>query len=126
MLVYTVWLKRRTPQNIVIGGAAGAARLFERRLQEIHRKRQHVDLGCRFLGCFSSSSFSGRLPIFGRLRSRRSGEYGKVNIPMLNEVKADHLAPVKGVLRSAADVGFSSLFWPESGVPLLWAFVSGD
>ena len=24
MLVYTVWLKRRTPQNIVIGGAAGA------------------------------------------------------------------------------------------------------
>ncbi|RTL72729.1 MAG: protoheme IX farnesyltransferase [Hyphomicrobiales bacterium] len=24
MLVYTMWLKRRTPQNIVIGGAAGA------------------------------------------------------------------------------------------------------
>ena len=24
MFVYTVWLKRRTPQNIVIGGAAGA------------------------------------------------------------------------------------------------------
>lgn len=24
MLVYTIWLKRRTPQNIVIGGAAGA------------------------------------------------------------------------------------------------------
>ena len=23
-LVYTMWLKRRTPQNIVIGGAAGA------------------------------------------------------------------------------------------------------
>ena len=25
VLVYTVWLKRRTPQNIVIGGAAGAS-----------------------------------------------------------------------------------------------------
>ena len=25
-LVYTVWLKRRTPQNIVIGGASGAVR----------------------------------------------------------------------------------------------------
>jgi heme O synthase-like polyprenyltransferase len=24
VLVYTMWLKRRTPQNIVIGGAAGA------------------------------------------------------------------------------------------------------
>ena len=24
-VVYTVWLKRATPQNIVIGGAAGAA-----------------------------------------------------------------------------------------------------
>ncbi len=24
MVIYTVWLKRRTPQNIVIGGAAGA------------------------------------------------------------------------------------------------------
>ena len=24
MFVYTIWLKRKTPQNIVIGGAAGA------------------------------------------------------------------------------------------------------
>jgi protoheme IX farnesyltransferase len=24
VFVYTAWLKRRTPQNIVIGGAAGA------------------------------------------------------------------------------------------------------
>ena len=24
VLVYTIWLKRKTPQNIVIGGAAGA------------------------------------------------------------------------------------------------------
>ena len=24
LFVYTIWLKRRTPQNIVIGGAAGA------------------------------------------------------------------------------------------------------
>jgi hypothetical protein len=24
-VIYTVWLKRATPQNIVIGGAAGAA-----------------------------------------------------------------------------------------------------
>ena len=27
VLIYTVWLKRRTPQNIVIGGAAGALAL---------------------------------------------------------------------------------------------------
>ncbi len=26
VFVYTIWLKRRTPQNIVIGGAAGAFR----------------------------------------------------------------------------------------------------
>ena len=26
VFVYTVWLKRRTPQNIVIGGASGAFR----------------------------------------------------------------------------------------------------
>ena len=24
VFIYTIWLKRRTPQNIVIGGAAGA------------------------------------------------------------------------------------------------------
>ena len=24
VVIYTIWLKRRTPQNIVIGGAAGA------------------------------------------------------------------------------------------------------
>jgi protoheme IX farnesyltransferase len=26
VVVYTAWLKRRTPYNIVIGGAAGACR----------------------------------------------------------------------------------------------------
>src|SRR5207302_6105811 len=39
VLVYTRWLKRSTPQNIVIGGAAGAVRSEERRVGKECRSR---------------------------------------------------------------------------------------
>src|SRR3546814_7652265 len=35
VFVYTIWLKRRTPQNIVIGGAAGAFPRSEEHTSEL-------------------------------------------------------------------------------------------
>ena len=66
-------------------------------------------------------------PHFWALALYRSGEYGKVNIPMLNEVKgADHtLLQSKVYCVLLLMLGSVPCFWPESGVPLLWAFVSG-
>ena len=32
---------------------------------------------------------------------------------------------IQSLLRAVADVGLSAVLWPESGLPLLWAFVSG-
>jgi protoheme IX farnesyltransferase len=66
-------------------------------------------------------------PHFWALALYRSGEYGKVNIPMMNEVRG----PEHTVFQSKIYCVFLLLlgsvpcFWPESGLPLLWAFVSG-
>jgi UbiA prenyltransferase family len=57
--VYTAWLKRFTPQNIVIGGAAGALP----RLSD-GRRRPDTSAWSRWF-CFSSS-FSGHHRTFGR------------------------------------------------------------
>jgi protoheme IX farnesyltransferase len=46
-VIYTMWLKRSTPQNIVIGGAAGAFPADDR-LGGGHRRR-----GARLRSCFS-------------------------------------------------------------------------
>ena len=44
-------------------------------------------------------------------------EYGKVNIPMLNEVKgAEHTVFQSKVYRAVVDVASVPCFWPESGL----------
>ena len=63
VFVYTMWLKRRTPQNIVIGGAAGAFPPDDR-LGRGHGLGQH-----RKRRCCSSSSSCGRRRTSGRWRS---------------------------------------------------------
>ena len=62
VFVYTIWLKRRTPQNIVIGGAAGA---FPPLIgwAAVDRRRRRC---CRC--CCSPSSSCGRRRISGRSR----------------------------------------------------------
>ncbi|TVQ33730.1 MAG: protoheme IX farnesyltransferase [Geminicoccaceae bacterium] len=80
--IYTRWLKRSTPQNIVIGGAAGA-------LPPV-------------VGWAAVTGEVGLLPIlmfliifmwtpphFWSLALYRSGDYAKANVPMLPVVKGD-------------------------------------
>jgi len=75
-VVYTVWLKRATPQNIVIGGAAGAAPP----ILGWTAITGHVDPQALLLFLII---FIWTPPHFWALAIARRAEYAKVNIPML-------------------------------------------
>jgi protoheme IX farnesyltransferase len=75
-IVYTVWLKRATPQNIVIGGAAGAAPPVLGWAAVTNTIDPHALL--LFLIIFAWTP-----PHFWALAIARRNDYAKVDIPML-------------------------------------------
>ncbi len=82
VLVYTVWLKRRTPQNIVIGGAAGAV--------------PPLVGWAAVTGSVSGTAvilffivFFWTPPHFWALSLLMKDEYGRVGIPMLPVVRGE-------------------------------------
>jgi heme o synthase len=75
-VVYTVWLKHATPQNIVIGGAAGAAPPLLGWVAVTHT------LDAQALVLFLII-FTWTPPHFWSLAIARRDEYAKVGIPML-------------------------------------------
>ncbi|MDE1921814.1 MAG: heme o synthase [Gammaproteobacteria bacterium] len=75
-LVYTRWLKRATPQNIVIGGAAGAAPPILGWAAVTNQIDPHALL--LFLIIFTWTP-----PHFWALAIARRDDYAKVGIPML-------------------------------------------
>ena len=81
VVVYTLWLKRRTPQNIVIGGLAGRAAAGHRLgCGDRHR--------CRWRRCcWWRSSSCGRRRISGRCRCGARDDYARAGVPMLPVVK---------------------------------------
>jgi protoheme IX farnesyltransferase len=75
-LIYTLWLKRATPQNIVIGGAAGAAPPVLGWAAITNTVDPHALL--LFLIIFAWTP-----PHFWALAIARREDYAKVDIPML-------------------------------------------
>ena len=82
VFVYTVWLKRRTPQNIVIGGAAGAV--------------PPLVGWAAVTGSVSGTAvilffivFFWTPPHFWALSLLMKDEYGKVDVPMLPVVRGE-------------------------------------
>ena len=75
-VIYTVWLKRATPQNIVIGGAAGAAPP----VLGWTAVTNSVDPNALLLFLII---FAWTPPHFWALAIARRDEYAKVGIPML-------------------------------------------
>jgi protoheme IX farnesyltransferase len=75
-VIYTLWLKRATPQNIVIGGAAGAAPPVLGWMAITNSVDPHALL--LFLIIFAWTP-----PHFWALAIARRDDYAKVNIPML-------------------------------------------
>ncbi len=82
VLVYTVWLKRRTPQNIVIGGAAGAVPPL------VGWAAVTGNVGGTAIILFFIVFF-WTPPHFWALSLLMKGEYEKVGVPMLPVVRGE-------------------------------------
>jgi heme o synthase len=76
VFVYTIWLKRRTPQNIVIGGAAGAFPPM------IGWAAVTGDVGWGAIALFAIIFF-WTPPHFWALSLYRAGDYAAAGVPML-------------------------------------------
>ncbi len=76
VLIYTVWLKRRTPQNIVIGGAAGAFPPM------IGWAAVTGDISIASVVMFAIIFF-WTPPHFWALALRLEGDYAEAGVPML-------------------------------------------
>jgi len=76
VFVYTIWLKRRTPQNIVIGGAAGAFPPM------IGWAAVTGDVGWGAIALFAIIFF-WTPPHFWALSLYRAGDYATAGVPML-------------------------------------------
>jgi protoheme IX farnesyltransferase len=76
VVIYTIWLKRRTPQNIVIGGAAGAFPPM------IGWAAVTGDISLASISLFLLI-FMWTPPHFWALALFREGDYAKAGVPML-------------------------------------------
>jgi protoheme IX farnesyltransferase len=81
--VYTLWLKRRTPQNIVIGGAAGAVPPL------VGWAATRGSLSWTAVYLFAIV-FYWTPPHFWALSLLMKDEYAKVSIPMMPVVRGEH------------------------------------
>jgi protoheme IX farnesyltransferase len=82
VFVYTMWLKRRTPQNIVIGGAAGAVPPL------VGWAAVTGQVGWLAVYLFAIVFF-WTPPHFWALSLLMKGEYEKVGVPMLPVVRGE-------------------------------------
>jgi heme o synthase len=85
VFVYTLWLKRSTVQNIVIGGAAGAIPPVVGWAAVTHR----VDLTALYL---FAVIFLWTPPHFWALALRLRGDYARAQVPMLPVVRGEAAA----------------------------------
>jgi len=85
VFVYTLWLKRSTVQNIVIGGAAGAIPPVVGWAAVTHR----VDLTALYL---FAVIFLWTPPHFWALALRLRGDYARARVPMLPVVQGEAAA----------------------------------
>ena len=121
VIVYTMWLKRRTPQNIVIGGAAGALPPV------IGWAAATGDVGLEPLILFLII-FLWTPPHFWALSLNRADEYARAGVPML-PVVAGRVTTTRLILfYSIALVPISLLPWVLGFAGIIYgatAFISG-
>ncbi len=108
VLVYTRWLKRSTPQNIVIGGAAGAVPP----LVGWSAATGHVGLAAWLLFAIV---FVWTPPHFWALALLIKDNYAKAGVPMLPVVRGERETARQIVLYSLLLVGVTLLPWAWGG-----------
>src|SRR5215212_8176414 len=105
VFVYTMWLKRRTPQNIVIGGAAGALPPI------VGWAAVTGGVGWGAVALFAIIFF-WTPPHFWALSLYRSGEYAAAGVPMLPVVAGPRETKRQMVL-------YTLMLWPATLAPFL-------
>jgi len=105
VFIYTIWLKRRTPQNIVIGGAAGAFPPM------IGWAAVTGDIGWGAIALFAIIFF-WTPPHFWALSLYRAGDYAAAGVPMLPVVAGPRETKRQMLL-------YTLVLWPVSLTPWL-------
>lgn len=113
VLVYTVWLKRSTPQNIVIGGAAGAMPPLVGWAAATGR----VELPALVLFLIV---FLWTPPHFWALALYRREDYARAGVPMLPVVAGEEATRRQIVLYSLLLVGSTLLLYPLGAMGLVY------
>ncbi len=113
VLVYTRWLKRSTPQNIVIGGAAGAVPPL------VGWAAATGQLGLPALLLFAVV-FVWTPPHFWALALLIRDNYANAGVPMLPVVRGERETARQIVLYSLALVAVTLLPWAWGGAGLLY------
>ncbi len=113
VFVYTLWLKRTTPQNIVIGGAAGSAPV----LVAWASVTGTVEIPALVLFAIV---FYWTPPHFWALALRYQGDYAAANVPMLPVVRGDAETARQILLYSLVLVAVSLLLFPAARMGLIY------
>ena len=114
VLIYTMWLKRRTPQNIVIGGAAGAMPPL------VGWAAVTGEIGWPALIMFGVI-FLWTPPHFWALAIVKFDDYADAGVPMLPNVAGIRPATVQMIAYTVLLLLFSLL-----PLPLWWLGVTGE
>jgi protoheme IX farnesyltransferase len=113
VFVYTLWLKRSTPHNIVIGGAAGCVPVL------VAWASVTGSVGIPALILFAIV-FYWTPPHFWALALRYQGDYAAAGVPMLPVVRGEAETARQIVIYSLLLVGVSLLLWPAAGMGLIY------
>ena len=113
VFVYTLWLKRTTPQNIVIGGAAGCVPVL------VAWASVTGEVGLPALVLFAIV-FYWTPPHFWALALRYRGDYAAAKVPMLPVVRGEAETARQIVLYTMALVAVSLLLFPAAGMGLIY------
>ena len=113
VFVYTLWLKRSTPQNIVIGGAAGCVPVL------VAWAAVTGTVGVPALVLFAIV-FYWTPPHFWALALRYQGDYAAAKVPMMPVVRGEAETARQIVLYSLLLVAVSLLLFPAAGMGLIY------
>jgi protoheme IX farnesyltransferase len=116
-VVYTMWLKRSTPQNIVIGGAAGAFPPM------IGWAAVTGSLSLEPVVLFAIIFF-WTPPHFWALALYKTEDYARAGIPMLPVVAGDAATRLQILLYTLVVVPIGIAPWPLGYAGMLYGFVS--
>ena len=118
VFVYTMWLKRRTPQNIVIGGAAGAFPPL------VGWAAATGEIGLVPLALFAVIFF-WTPPHFWALALFRAGDYARAGVPMLPVVAGEAETKRQIVLYSVLLAPLPLLPWALGAASAAYAVLAG-